>query len=160
MRAICLMSWLLLLPALPVVGSETNPDAAQGSDRDFVMAAAQAGQQEVHDAGVAAEQSRMDGVRQLAAMLLKDHRDSNAQLLALAQAKGLTLPALAPSPSPTPSFSDPEFVAAQIQHHEEAIALFKSEAARGTDREFRRFAAETLPALRRHLKALRALQTP
>ena len=151
---------LLLMATLPATGSETNPDAAQGSDRDFVVAAAQAGKQEIHDAGIAAARSRMDGVRKLAGMLLEDHRASNARLLALADAKAMRLPAAAPSPNPPASFSDTEFVAAQTQQHEEAIALYQSEAAHGADKEFRRFAAQALPVLQRHLQALRALQTP
>ncbi len=160
MRGFCVAGWLMLLSANPVAGMAGDPDSAQGSDRDFVMAAEQAGRQEIHDAGIAAARSRMQGVRRLAGLLLEDHRAANARLLGLAGAKGMALPAVVPSPNPTASFSDAEFVAAQIQQHEDAIALYRSEAADGTDREFRQFAAQALPVLQRHLQALRALQTP
>ncbi len=160
MRGFCVAGWLMLLSANPVAGMAGDPDSAQRSDRDFVVAAEQAGRQEVHDAGIAAARSRMEGVRRLAGLLLEDHRAANARLLGLARAKGMALPAAVPSPNPTASFSDAEFVAAQIQHHEDAIALYRSEAADGTDREFRQFAAQALPVLQRHLQALRALQTP
>jgi putative membrane protein len=151
---------LLLAASVAAMAAETNPDSAQGSDRDFVLAAAMAGQQEIHDAEVAAAQSRMRGVRHIAAMLLQDHRAANAQLARLVAAKGMAMPTEPPAQSPTPSFSDAEYVSAQIQSHEDAIALFKSEAANGGDREFRAFAAQSVPLLERHLKALRALQTP
>lgn len=152
-------TWMMLLPAL-AIGAETDPRGAQGSDRDFVVAAARAGQQEVFDATRAATQSRMEGVRHLAQMLRQDHELSNERLGRLAHAKSMSLPPPEPSPSPTASFSDQEYVAGQVQAHEEAIALFRAEAERGTDREFRAFAAQVLPTLRKHLAALHALQTP
>jgi putative membrane protein len=160
MRGLCLRGWLLLLSSSFVAGMAGEPGSARGFDRDFVMAAEQAGRQEVHDAGIAVARSRMQGVRRLAGLLLEEHRAANARLRGLAGAKRMALPAVEPSPDPTASFSDAEFVAAQIQHHEDAIALYRSEAADGTDREFRQFAAQALPVLQRHLQALRALQTP
>jgi putative membrane protein len=153
---------LLILWCAPLTGFATaaEPDRAPKADRDFVLAATQAGQQEVHDAALAAKSSRMEPVRHIARLLEQDHRSSNAKLMALAHAKALSLPVIAASPSPTPSFSDAEYVAGQIQAHEDAIALFTSEAERGVDQDFRAFARQLLPVLKSRLQTLRALQTP
>jgi putative membrane protein len=125
-----------------------------------VLAATQAAQQEIHDAAVAVKSSRMEPVRLIAQMLQQDHMASNTKLLTLARAKAMTLPVIVASASPTPSFSDTDYVAGQIQAHEDAIALFTNEAEQGADQDFRAFARHTLPVLRAHLKTLRALQSP
>lgn len=151
---------ILLCAPLAALAAPPSPEAAPKADRDFVMAATQAGQQEVHDAAWAVKSSRMEPVRQIAQMLQQDHLTSNAKLSGLVHDKGMSLPVTAASRSPTPSFSDAEFVASQIQAHEDAIALFATEVDQGTDRDFRTFAQQSLPVLRSHLKALRALQTP
>ena len=153
---------LLILVFAPLAAFAAPPaqDTTQKSDRDFVLAATQAGQQEVHDGAWAAKSSRMEPVRHIAHMLQQDHTASNAKLLSLAHDKGMSLPVTAASASPTPSFSDADYVAGQIQAHEEAIALFTTEADHGADQDFRNFAQQSLPVLRSHLKALRALQTP
>jgi putative membrane protein len=151
---------VLLCAPLPTLAEMAGQDTAQPNDRDFVLAATQAGQQEVHDAAWAAKSSRMERIRQIAQMLLEDHKASNAKLSTLAHDKGMSLPVTAASASPTPSFSDGEYLTSQIQAHEDAIALFSSEADRGADQDFRAFAQQMLPVLRSHLKALRALQTP
>lgn len=68
-------------------------------------------------------------------------------------------PGAAAATNPMPNFSDTELVAGQIQAHEDAIALFTTQADQGTAQEFRAFAKQALPVLRSHLKALRARQT-
>jgi putative membrane protein len=42
-----------------------------------------------------------------------------------------------------------------LDDHKEAIALFEREAKHGQDPDLKRFAADTLPTLREHLKLAR-----
>ena len=152
---------LPILFLIPLVALAAPPaKSAKTSDRDFVLAATLAGQQEVHDAALAMASSRMEPVRQMAHRLHQDHMASNAKLSALAHDKAIGVPVTTAAASPTPSFSDTEYVAAQIQAHEDAVALFTNEADEGSDADFRSFARQQLPVLRSHLNALRALQTP
>jgi putative membrane protein len=57
------------------------------------------------------------------------------------------------------SDSDDEYITSQIKAHQDAIALFKDEAASGSDSDLRTFAQKTMPALQHHLTALQALQS-
>ena len=130
------------------------------SDQTFVREASAAGLAEVRDAQQALQMAKRDEVRQAARQILTDHQAANAKLKALAEQKNLPL-ATAPAPSPASKHSDFDrgYVAAQIEAHETAIGLFKSQVANGRDNELRAFASETLPTLEKHLAMMRSLAT-
>ena len=53
---------------------------------------------------------------------------------------------------------DAGYIAAQIQAHEAAIALFKSQISSGRDNELPEFAMSTLPTLEAHLSMVQSLK--
>jgi putative membrane protein len=52
---------------------------------------------------------------------------------------------------------DKSFIKTQIKAHQQTIALFKKEIAGGQDADAKAFAKETLPTLRKHLKAAQSI---
>lgn len=95
-------------------------------------------------------------VKAFAARMVTDHSGANHRLAALA--KHLKIEA-----SPAPDQPPPDLVAASgpdfdkayigmaIKAHQDAIALFESEAKGGQDVRVKRYARGMLPALRHHL---------
>ena len=54
---------------------------------------------------------------------------------------------------------DGAYVAAQVQEHEEAVALFKGYISNGPDGPLKDFAVQTLPKLQVHLEHIAAIGT-
>jgi putative membrane protein len=52
---------------------------------------------------------------------------------------------------------DKSYIRGQIRAHRDAVTLFRNEIATGQDPEANEFARSTLPTLRSHLKAIRAI---
>ena len=89
-----------------------------------------------------------------------DHSRANAQLTSIAKGQGFTLPTevgarnrseLRYLQSLNGHTFDSRYLAAQLQAHQAAIALFKHEVADGTNRYLVSFAHRTLPTLEQHL---------
>jgi putative membrane protein len=133
--------------------------AASPADAAFLAKAVPAGHEEVMAARTALKMSKSPGVKSAAQMMERDHRMANKKLAGLAKQKGWTLPPRDASAAAPTNYSDDEYITSQIKAHQDAIALFKDEAASGSDPDLRTFAQKTLPALQHHLTALQALQS-
>lgn len=131
-------------------------------DIEFLAAATQTGLEEIQAARHAIPQLRDPRVREVAAALIAHHESANRSLADIAADKGWPVPtantdAPIPAGTATPDFDD-RWTDEAILEHERAIALYRAQAEGGEDRELRRYARESLPALQRHLDLLRSLQ--
>ena len=150
-------------PAQPASAAPSPAAAAPAkmSDETFVREASAAGLAEVADAEKALKMAKSDDVRRVAQQIRSDHMAANAKLKTLAEKKNL---AVATTPAPTKAPTSPsgdfdaDYVAAQIQAHEAAITLFKSQVSSGRDKELREFAMSTLPTLEQHLSMVQNLK--
>jgi putative membrane protein len=149
---------LLSLPMFALAAS--NPDAS------FYKKAAEGGIAEVDAGHLAQDKGNSQQVKDFGAMMVKDHSAANEKLQALASSKNISLPT-------TPSVSqmatrakldvlsgdtfDKSYVKGQISAHRQTIALFRKEISSGQDADAKAFASETLPTVRAHLKAIRAI---
>src|ERR1700734_1394315 len=91
-----------------------------------------------------------------------DHTNSNQELMALAQRKGVPLPSDSPSPSTilsskTGDAFDHEFARIAVDDHQKDIAEFEREANFGSDPEVKAWASRTLATLNTHLDSAKAL---
>jgi putative membrane protein len=131
-------------------------------DADFLRKAADAGRAEVDAAEFAMQSAQRAEVRNAASMMLEDHRRANQQLEQLAKTKGWDMPdaTVERDQSMTKgSDFDAQYVEQQIRAHREAIAMFRAQAAGGSDPELVRFAQDTLPTLEHHLEMLQSANT-
>ena len=142
---------------------ETPP---QSSDQQFIDQAAAGGMAEVELGRLARQKAAARNVRAFGARMVADHTKANNRLMALAKRANMT-----PSPSPDPQQQsmqdqltsasgadfDKQYIDGQVAMHQQTIQLFEGEAQSGQDARLRRFAHDTLPTLRAHLRQAEAI---
>lgn len=142
--------------------------AAIALDADFMMKAASGGMMEV-EAAKLAQKSADPTVKEVAAMILKDHTKANDELKALAAKKDVKLP---PAPIGEAKMTLDRLMAASGDGkefdrmyldeiniaHEKYVAMFDTQAKNGKDADVKAFAAKTLPALQLHAQMIRKHQ--
>ena len=139
--------------------------AVSSQDRKFVMNAAMGDMFEIESSRLALGRATADRVKQMAQQLIDDHTRTSAELMQLAQSKGLTPSAALDSKHAAMmtrlrGLSGAEFEREYVRHagvkaHETAVKLFRDQSRKGRDADLRAFAARTLPALEGHLQMAR-----
>jgi putative membrane protein len=137
------------------------------ADRDFMEKAAHSGFAEVESSRLAMEKATSPEIRAFAEQMVKDHTQTNQELAALAQARGVKLP---DGPSmvqkgkmkllSTADGADFDRRYAEsmgIEAHRDTIELFEKASRNAKDAEIKAFAAGKLPALRHHLEMAQQL---
>lgn len=130
------------------------------TDAQFLAQAALINLEEILLGQLAQQKSYMTDVKDLGAMMEKEHTQSLSDLNALADRKGIMLPT-----TPNTDAKDvykklngesekkfnKSYCAEMIKGHEKAIDLFETASKEAQDSEIREWASATLPALRKHL---------
>ena len=148
--------------------AETNKDdqVARG-DRKFIQEAAGSGMFEVQAAQLAAQQASDANVKSFAGMLIDHHTKANDELVKLANAKRVELPAAPPRAmrrdveklgKKKGEEFDREFVReVGIKAHEKDIKAFEKASKDLKDPQLKAFVDKTLPTLKEHLAAAQKL---
>lgn len=135
------------------------------SDKHFASTALAAGTAEVDEARLALAQSENADVKSFAQMMIDDHTKAGDHLKTIAKvepsaklgtAEHAKLEKLRAAKG---AAFDKAYVKNQLHAHDQAVALFKREAASGRDPQLRRFASDTLPTLETHRKLVKELST-
>jgi putative membrane protein len=157
--------------AQPGTGTRNLPnkkdDKVARGDRKFIEAAAGAGMFEVQVAQLAASKATDPNVKSFAGMLVDHHTAANNELVKLANAKGVELPA-APKRALRRDIEklgmkkgdefDRDFVRnVGIKAHEKDIKMFQEARKDVKDPELKAFVEKTLPVLQEHLAAAEKL---
>jgi len=162
---------VLLIAAFGTNAAFAQQGSAAGdtanADNEFVQEAAKSGMMEVETSKIAVERADSPKVKSFAKKMVSDHGKANQKLMKLAQGKHLSLPdaqAMAPQVSALQQQKGHEFDMAYLQAagpdaHQKAVTLFEQEAKSGKDADLRKFAKQTLPTLKDHLKMARTLQS-
>jgi putative membrane protein len=127
----------------------------------YVNAAAQAGLAEIETSRMALQRANMQEVKDFAQKIIDDHTASSERLIGIVTSAGLT-----PPPTTLDDFHmrrvndlneedgdadfDEDYLAAQVDMHDDAIALHRSYAQDGGNAQLTAFANETLPVLEQH----------
>lgn len=144
-------------------GSSEKPDTA---DLVFFKNAAIGGMTEVEAGSRMLIVSTDAGVKNFAQMMVTDHTKAGAELKALAEKKGIKLPAVLPGSNIAlikyidnfKSDGQNEYYAhMMVEDHQKTIDLF-NKAAASNDRDISDFARLTLPTLEHHYKMAKALE--
>ena len=147
--------------------SNAVSSATATSDPDFIKEAGMGGMAEVELGKLAATKATNPEVKKFAQMMVTDHSKANDELKALAAKKGITLPAELDSShkstidglkSKTGADFDKEYVEDMVDDHEKDVDAFADKAKNATDPDIKAFAEKTLPTLRKHLDAIKAIQ--
>jgi putative membrane protein len=106
-------------------------------------------------------------VKKFGQMMVEDHSKANTELKALAAKKGVTLPTELDSEKKSTleqlrgeagADFDREYVEDMVDDHEKDVAAFERQAQNAADPDIKSFAAKTLPTLKKHLEAIKAIQ--
>jgi putative membrane protein len=145
-----------------------QPSSDVDADQAFARKAAEGGATQVALAELAQQKGRSETVKRAAARIQADHVRTNEMLLVLAAQKGWHLPTT-PGSEGEESRSrleklsgaafDRAYIETTMRDHQTDIPAFEQEAAHGLDAALKRFAADTLPALREHLELVMDRQT-
>ncbi len=137
------------------------------SPNAFLTEAAQGGMAEVELGKLASQKAQSPEVKKFGQMMVADHSAANAELKALAAKKNIQIPADMGSShkSTLDSMSklsgaefDKEYVENMEDDHEEDVAKFQKQADSSTDPDVKAFAMKTLPTLKKHLDAIKAIK--
>jgi putative membrane protein len=151
---------LFAIVAAPLSVLADSPDAS------FYKKAAEGGMFEVDAGTLAQNKGSSQGVKDFAAMMVKDHSAANDKLKSIASSKSVDLPSHSSVGQMATKAKldvlsgdtfDKSYIKSQVKAHRETIGLFRKEAASGQDADAKAFAAATLPTLRGHMKAIKAL---
>ena len=157
--------------AQPGQGTRNLPtkkdDRVARGDRKFIEDAANGGMFEVQIAQLAASKAQDANVKSFASMLVDHHTAANNELVKIANAKGVELPA-APKRSLRRDIEklgkkngaefDREFVRnVGIKAHEKDIKMFQKASKDVKDPDLKAFVDKTLPVLQQHLAAAQKL---
>jgi putative membrane protein len=152
--------------ATPTSPSLTPEQAAQQTN-SFASAAANADMLEIETSRVAQTKSKNADVKAFAAMLVRDHTATTAELKTWSGSSGVTLPT-APDDgtkvlidnirnADATGFDD-KYLDTVIDAHEAAIAKFDTYAREGQDSALKTWATATLVKLRTHLDQANAIR--
>ena len=147
--------------------SNTANSMTATSDADFVEDAAVGGMSEVELGKMASTKAASADVKNFGQMMVTDHTKANDELKALATKKGWTLPAAVDSSHKSTADDlrnrvgadfDKAYVEEMVDDHETDVKAFEDKAKNATDPDLKAFAEKTLPTLRKHLDAIKAIQ--
>ena len=140
-------------------GMATMAATLNAQDQLFMLRAADGNKAEVMTSQLALKKSKDGGVKQVAQTLIDGHSRAETELEGLAALKGVTPPKML-GPTHTVISQqlmgangkafDQMFVGAQVEDHENTIALFQQEIAMGQDPQVKAYAAKWLPDIEGH----------
>ncbi len=159
--------FILCVAALAVcVGVSRAADKEPRSDKEFIAKALEDGVAEVKMGQLAERLASSDKVKQFAQKMVTDHTSANKKLMELARAQKLAVVADLKKDALAvynrmSKLDRAEFDKAYMKHmvedHKKAVDLFERMEKNATDADLKKFASDTLPTLRQHLKMAREI---
>jgi putative membrane protein len=147
------------------MAEEENADKFKKSDESddakFAVEAADGGMLEVQLGELAMKNGSSAKVKEFGQQMVTDHGKGNAQLKALAEQKGISIPTVLSdkcqkkldelSAKQGADF-DKAYADLMVKDHKDDIDEFRKESEKGNDAEIKAWAGETLPVLEHHLQ--------
>jgi len=162
------MAFVLGLLLIPGTASAAEKDdkgkGGSGDDGTFVMKASASDLAEINLSGIAVKNASSDAVKKFAQKMIDDHTKTSKELASLAGKKNLKLAKEMDDKHRklfdklaklSGSELDKAYMDGQVKDHEMAVSLFEKEAKNGHDEDLRKWAKDTLPALKEHLRMAR-----
>jgi putative membrane protein len=151
----------------PTTESTATPPAAPIETRTYVGRAAMGDLFEIESSKLALQKTKDAQIRSFAQMMIRDHTASTSKLTAILKREKADVPSStldadhqaqldALKASSGGSF-DTAYVKAQLQGHQDALALYQNYAGSGSDKRLKAFAASTVKVVQMHLDHAQAL---
>ncbi len=150
----------MILPGLLLTGVTALAGSVNATDRNFMMAAARIDMTEAHKGQMAENQAVRTDVKDYARTLVQDHTQSYEHLSELAAKNGVSIPRGISARGPEivqlvhlkGERFDRRFAREEVAADQQAIALFKREAAHGRDAGVKAYATSTISTLENDLR--------
>ena len=160
------VAWItiLLMAAAQCVGvaaAQSGKASVSAADLKFVQNAAQGGAAEVALGHLAMQRASDENVKKFGERMVTDHSRAGEQLKAIAQSKGIEVPAGLSAKDEARAANLGKLSGAQfddahmnlmVKDHEKDVADFENASKTAADPQVKQFAAETLPTLQEHLQ--------
>jgi putative membrane protein len=170
MEGVMVRAALILVASIAFAQAQQQSPAEtiQGSmDAQFAVNTWLDGMAEVELGNLARTHASDARVKQFAQRMITDHTKANEQLGGIARTEQVSLPTQLDGAHAalkrtltgmTGQAFDREYMNAMVDNHKLAVASFEKQAAEGRDEPLKRFAAQTLPTLKDHLKMAEDIQ--
>lgn len=174
MRAISFISLALVLSTTGcMMAAQEGPGAVAASatptDRaGYVAMAGSSDLYEIQSSQMAMQKAQRADVRELAQMLIQDHTQTTAQVMAAARASGMNPPPPALLPPQAAMLADLQradaagfdqiYLSQQATAHSMALALHQNYAARGDTPALKTVAASAVPIIQMHIQHVQMLR--
>ena len=137
--------------------SKTSTESKlSANDKKFVKKAYKGGMTEVEASKMAKDKAKNDATKDVAEHMITDHGKANDRLMEIAKEENLDLSKVEAKPvKMTGDDFDKEYLTMMKKDHETTIAMFEKEAGDAgakEDSDVVKFAKDTLPTLKEHLK--------
>jgi putative membrane protein len=136
-------------------------------DAKFLAMAAQCSNSEADLAAIAERRASREDVKEFAKKLREEHNNANKTLAKTLKDRKLAIVAVPDKKVREEAVRlakiergefDAAFLKRMVESHEKAIKMFENQVKNGKDEEATRFAKDTLPKLKEHLKKAKELQ--
>lgn len=157
---------IALLVAASTVAVAADKTSLSRGDKAFLEKAAAGGMLEVEAGKMAEGKAQSADVKSFGSMLVTDHSAANDELKALAEKKGVALPASLPKKeqkkidkmAKAKDF-DKTFIHEQgVEDHKHDVKDFRKASKDAKDPDVKAFAAKTLPTLEKHLQRAQEIE--
>jgi putative membrane protein len=169
--ALALYGGALVLPVATAEQAQAQMQRVRGTSamtRIYVRRAGAADMYEIQSSEIALRRTRRPEVREMAQMLIRDHRRTSAEVMQAARQDNVPMPPPVLEPAQRnmirqleragPGAFDRLYVSQQVTAHSQALALHRSYARSGDERSLRRVANSAVPIIQGHLTHARRLQ--
>jgi len=143
-------------PAAATAAKNQTAAALSMKDKAFMKEAAKGGMMEVAMGKTAEQNGQSKDVKSFGKRMVTDHSKANTELMALAERKGVKLPAEKPSEKWS---SDKDYIDMMVKDHEKDLAEFQDEARNGSDSDLKNFADRTAKVIQKHLDLAKKTQS-
>jgi len=136
-------------------------------DSDFMIAAANGGMMEVEAGKIAQSNAAASNVKTFGSQMIADHNKAGEELKALAASKNVILPET-PGEDVQGHLNemkglkgikfDKHYVDMMVNDHDKTVSMFEEAAKDAKDADVRAWAAKTLPTLKGHQAAAKAMK--
>jgi putative membrane protein len=159
-----LMKQITMFLAAAIVGFSVHgtwADENRPLDNDFLIKAATIQNAEIQFGKLATTHASAEKVKELGAMMVKDHEKAYDKLAGVIKNRKIGVVAGLEKETREEALRlvklegtkfDREFLDWAIKSHKDGIAIFEAQVSRGKDADARDFAKDCLPAMREHLK--------
>jgi putative membrane protein len=147
--------------------SKSTSPSELSAEHNFLVEAYSGTKMEIQLGNYAASNAGSSAVKEFGRMMVQDHTKSDSAITVIARVKAIVIPNVPGNDhqqhideltKKKGAEFDKDYMKMMVEDHEEDIEKFEEASKTALDEDIRKFAANTLPVLRKHLDAAKKLK--